>query len=169
VKYYVTLGSREWLVEVDGDRVRVGGGDFSAHLTGVPGTPLRLLQLGDRVYQLTVEPGAPGEWQVEWRGTRHGFGVMDERARYVSRIASTGPRRTGSTSLKAPMPGLVVRVLVEPGQAVKAGAGLVVLEAMKMENELRAPADLTVRRVLVSPGNAVERGQSLVEFGESGQ
>jgi pyruvate carboxylase subunit B len=62
------------------------------------------------------------------------------------------------------MPGLVVRVLVEPGQRVQAGSGVVVLEAMKMENELRAPSDATVGRVVVSPGTAVERGQLLVEF-----
>jgi pyruvate carboxylase subunit B len=62
------------------------------------------------------------------------------------------------------MPGLVVRVQVEPGQAVAAGAGVVVLEAMKMENELRAAAAGTVRTVRVRPGEAVEKGQALVEF-----
>ena len=62
------------------------------------------------------------------------------------------------------MPGLVVRVQVEPGQPVSSGAGLVVLEAMKMENELRATTAGTVRRVRVRPGEAVEKGQVLVEF-----
>jgi len=62
------------------------------------------------------------------------------------------------------MPGLVVRVQVEAGQSVAAGAGIVVLEAMKMENELRAAAAGTVRTVRVRPGEAVEKGQVLVEF-----
>jgi pyruvate carboxylase subunit B len=62
------------------------------------------------------------------------------------------------------MPGLVVRVQVEAGAAVAAGAGVVVLEAMKMENELRAASDATVRSVRVKPGEAVEKGQVLVEF-----
>jgi pyruvate carboxylase subunit B len=62
------------------------------------------------------------------------------------------------------MPGLVVRLEVEPGQAVVAGAGVLVLEAMKMENELRAPAGARVKAVLVRPGQAVEKGQVLVEF-----
>jgi pyruvate carboxylase subunit B len=66
--------------------------------------------------------------------------------------------------LKAPMPGLVLRVQVTPGQAVAAGAGLVVLEAMKMENELKAPASAVVRAVRVQPGEAVEKGQVLIEF-----
>ncbi len=62
------------------------------------------------------------------------------------------------------MPGLVVRVLVAEGQAVAAGQGLLVLEAMKMENELRASGPATVARVGVQPGQAVEKGQVLVEF-----
>ena len=62
------------------------------------------------------------------------------------------------------MPGLVLRVQAEPGQAVPAGAGLVVLEAMKMENELKASAPATVKAVLVQAGEAVEKGQVLMEF-----
>jgi pyruvate carboxylase subunit B len=62
------------------------------------------------------------------------------------------------------MPGLVVRVEVEPGQAVVAGQGIVVLEAMKMENELRASAAATVAAVRVAPGATVEKGEVLVEY-----
>jgi pyruvate carboxylase subunit B len=164
VKYYVTLGGREWPVEVDGDRLRVGGREYIAHLTAVPGTPLRYLQLGDHVYSVGMEPAGPGMWQVEVVGGRHDVEVVDERARHVRGLASVPAERRGTAPLRAPMPGLVVRVLVEPGQRVQAGSGVVVLEAMKMENELRAPSDATVGRVVVSPGTAVERGQLLVEF-----
>jgi pyruvate carboxylase subunit B len=62
------------------------------------------------------------------------------------------------------MPGLVVRVEAKPGDKVTAGTGLVVLEAMKMENELKAAAPGVVKAVRVAPGEAVERGQVLVEF-----
>jgi pyruvate carboxylase subunit B len=64
------------------------------------------------------------------------------------------------------MPGLVVRVLVEAGQEVAAGAGIVVLEAMKMENELKAPAASVVGTVRVAAGEPVEKGQVLVELRE---
>jgi pyruvate carboxylase subunit B len=63
------------------------------------------------------------------------------------------------------MPGLVVRVLVAPGQLAEPGQGLVVLEAMKMENELRATARGMVTAVAVVPGQAVEKGTVLLEFG----
>jgi len=62
----------------------------------------------------------------------------------------------------APMPGLIVRVNVSPGDTVAAGQGLVVVEAMKMENELKAPADGVVARVSVEAGAAVEKGAVLV-------
>ena len=62
------------------------------------------------------------------------------------------------------MPGLVVRVDVEPGHRVEAGQGVVIIEAMKMENELKAEADGVVSRVLVEQGQAVEKGAVLVEF-----
>jgi pyruvate carboxylase subunit B len=62
------------------------------------------------------------------------------------------------------MPGLVVRVLVKSGDRVQPGQGLIVIEAMKMENELRATAPSVVRAVRVDAGNAVEKGAVLVEF-----
>ena len=64
----------------------------------------------------------------------------------------------------APMPGLVLRVLVEPGQAVEAGQGVAVLEAMKMENELTAPAAGTVAAVHAAAGDAVAKGDLLLEI-----
>jgi pyruvate carboxylase subunit B len=66
--------------------------------------------------------------------------------------------------IKAPMPGLVVRVQVAVGQAVTAGVGLVVVEAMKMENELKAPRAGTVAQVHVQAGDKVEKGQPLVSL-----
>ena len=62
------------------------------------------------------------------------------------------------------MPGLIVRVTVNAGDVVRMGQGVVVMEAMKMENELRAPANGTVKQVLVAPGNAVEKGAVLLEI-----
>ncbi|MDE3052849.1 MAG: biotin/lipoyl-binding protein [Gemmatimonadota bacterium] len=62
------------------------------------------------------------------------------------------------------MPGLIVRVHVKPGDVVQPGQGLVVMEAMKMENELRATAGGTVKAVAVAPGTAVEKGALLLEL-----
>ena len=66
--------------------------------------------------------------------------------------------------LKAPMPGLVVRILVEEGQAVKVGEPLLILEAMKMENCFLSPRDGVIKSIAVEKGNAVDKGQLLIEF-----
>ncbi len=76
--------------------------------------------------------------------------------------ASTRARAAGPVRLTAPMPGKVVRVLVEPGQAVEPGQGLLVMEAMKMENELKAPRAGRVREVHASERQAVETGALLL-------
>ena len=70
----------------------------------------------------------------------------------------------GPKALKAPMPGMVVRVEVEVGQTVAPGDGLVIVEAMKMENELKSEGAGRVSRVLVQPGQTVEKDQTLIEF-----
>jgi len=90
--------------------------------------------------------------------------VLDERTRHIRSLAGGGDQRRAAGVLKAPMPGLVVRVQVQPGEKVAAGDPLVVLEAMKMENELKAGAPGVVKSVRVAPGEAVEKGQVLVEF-----
>ncbi|MCX7744760.1 MAG: acetyl-CoA carboxylase biotin carboxyl carrier protein subunit [Flavobacteriales bacterium] len=67
--------------------------------------------------------------------------------------------------LKSPMPGLIIDIPVQEGQAVSAGEPLIVLEAMKMENILKAPADVTIKKVLVQKGKAVEKNEVLIQFG----
>lgn len=66
--------------------------------------------------------------------------------------------------LKAPMPGLILDILVKPGQEIKKGDQLMILEAMKMENVLKAPGDSIVTSIEVSKGNSVEKGQILIKF-----
>jgi biotin carboxyl carrier protein len=81
--------------------------------------------------------------------------------------ASVGAARapTGPQAVRSPMPGKVIKVLVKPGAAVTSGQGLVVVEAMKMENEMRAPRDGKVVEVHVEEGQAVEPNQPLVTLG----
>jgi pyruvate carboxylase subunit B len=163
MKYFVSVDGREVEVEVEGDRVRVDGRELTAHLGRVPGTPLRHLLLGDRSVTLALE-GGRGRWQVAYHGDRREVEVLDERTRHIRSLTGRAGQAKGLGALKAPMPGLVVRVTVEAGQRVGPGTGLVVLEAMKMENELRAHAEAVVQAVRVRPGQAVEKGEVLIEF-----
>ena len=79
-------------------------------------------------------------------------------------MAATPDGPTGPKPLRAPMPGLVVQLEVAEGDQVTSGQGLVIVEAMKMENELKSEGEGTVKRILVEPGQAVDKDQVLVEF-----
>ena len=164
MRYAVLLDGRVIEVEVDGERVTVAGQPHTATLGAIPGTPLRQLLLDGRPTTLAVESLGRGRWALAPGGERREVEVLDERALHIRGLTGTGDHRRASPVLKAPMPGLVLRVQVTPGQAVAAGAGLVVLEAMKMENELKAPSPAVVKAVRVQPGEAVEKGQVLLEF-----
>jgi 3-methylcrotonyl-CoA carboxylase alpha subunit len=94
-------------------------------------------------------------WLVWWNGAQHEVPVGPAPRR---------PAEAGPAHLDSPLPGQVIAVRVEAGQAVEAGAELVVVEAMKMEHAIRAPSAGTVRAMLCAPGDRVDRGQSLVDF-----
>jgi pyruvate carboxylase subunit B len=168
VKYFVTIEGREFQVTVDGDHVSVNDQPFIAHLSRIDGTPLRHLVLGDRSFTLPFHGEGAGRWSMGFQGETWVAEVVDERTRHIRSLTGTGEEKRGGGQLKAPMPGLVVRVDVMAGQVVAAGTGLVVLEAMKMQNELRAAADGRVSAVRVQAGQAVEKGQVLVEFAADG-
>jgi biotin carboxyl carrier protein len=164
VRYIVTISGRSLEVEVDGEQVLVGGQSHAAALGSAADGLTRQLLIDGRPRTLIIRSSGRGQWMLNVGGDRWEVEVIDERTRHIRSLTGGGERATGPAALRAPMPGLVVRVLVEPGQAVEAGAGLVVLEAMKMENELKASAGGTVSAIRSHAGEAVEKGQVLVEF-----
>jgi len=104
----------------------------------------------------------PGEAEVRVQGERHTARAENWQQHTTARAKA---RDLGETrALSAAMPGRIVRVLCQAGERVSANAPLVVIEAMKMQNELRAPRDASVRAVHVEVGRTVERGALLVEF-----
>ena len=163
MKYFVTIGSQTREVEVDGTRVTVDGVALETDLAPVSGTPLYHLLLGGESWTVAAEPlEGSGRWALGLVGERVEVQVQDERSRGIGAVDAPAQPSGGGGTVRAPMPGLVVRIEVAEGQQVDAGTGLVVVEAMKMENELRAPRSGTVRTVHVAVGDAVEKGASLV-------
>lgn len=104
----------------------------------------------------------PGDGEVRLRGERYAVSAENwQRRAAVGAVAQSSAR---SSALSASMPGRIVGVLCEAGAQVSANTPLIVMEAMKMQNELRAKTDAVVRAVHVSVGQTVERGALLVEF-----
>lgn len=163
MRYFVTLGDRTIEVDLTGPTPVVDGVPVAdAELAALPGTPVRHLLAEGVSYEMTAQPGdRRGRWRIALGGSRFEVDAVDERTRAIREMTGGGEAEAVK-SVNAPMPGLVVRLLVEPGEAVRAGQGLVIVEAMKMENELKAPADGTVARIEVQPGQTVDKGAALV-------
>jgi biotin carboxyl carrier protein len=124
-----------------------------------PGRWSLLLDEGRVSHELLVRAGQPGELTVHVDGAVVPVRVRDSRRQ---RLSSAGAGSAGPVRVTAPMPGRVVRVLVGRGDSVDARQGLVVVEAMKMENELRAPRAGIVGELLAREGTTVEAGALLL-------
>ena len=125
-------------------------------------TPVRSLIADGASHTLTAHPGErKGRWQLTLGGRRFSADAVDERTRAIREMTGSAEDEADK-EIVAPMPGLVVKIEVEVGQAVKAGQGVIIVEAMKMENELKAPADGVVARIEVQPGQTVDKGAVLL-------
>jgi acetyl/propionyl-CoA carboxylase alpha subunit len=165
MKYIVMVNDAEIVVLLDGEIARIEGSEARARLTEVEGRPERMLTIGDEVHRVLVRPGeGRGRYTLWVDGFRFEVEALDERSRAIRELTASTAKPSGPAPLVAPMPGMIVRVQVTEGEVVQPGQGLVVMEAMKMENELRATAAGAVRRVHVVAGTAVEKGALLLEM-----
>jgi biotin carboxyl carrier protein len=164
--YHVSLGDRAMRVQLrrDGDAVfvRVDDADeVRADLRQLHGD-VRALRVGDRRLEVAADSPEPGRVRLAIAGLVYDAEVIDEaRARLVS-VAGGRSASHAHVELRAPMPGLLVKVLCQPGDQVQANQPLVVLQAMKMENELSLPRPGTVAELKAAAGQTVEQGQVLV-------
>ena len=165
-RYEVTIGERVLKVDVrsadDGFFVRVDEGDeVRADLRQLHGA-LHALSLDERRDEVMAVRGAGAEVQLAVHGRQYAADVVDEAH---ARLASVAGARAGGhahVELKAPMPGLLVRLLCAVGDEIQPGQPLAVLQAMKMENELSLPRGGKVSAVNAEAGKTVEQGQVLV-------
>jgi biotin carboxyl carrier protein len=164
--YLVTLDERTLRVQVrtalDGTYVRVDEGpEVRADLRSLHGA-LHSLTTGDARIEVMAQPREQGQVRIALRGLEYTAEVVDEAH---ARLASVAGARVGSHAhleLKAPMPGLLVRMLCKVGDEVQPNQPLAVLQAMKMENELSLSRGGKVTSVKVEQGKTVEQGQVLV-------
>lgn len=162
MKYVTTIDSKEFQIEVVDERhVRVNDRLLTVNFESVSGQPVYSLILEGKSFETYVYPGEE-DWQVLLRGHLFQVKVEDEREKRLRAAAGGGVAEGGEFKLKAPMPGLVVSVPVSEGEEIKKGQVLVILESMKMQNELKAPRDGKVDRIRVKAGESVEQKQTLL-------
>ena len=165
MKYIVQIRERSLEVVIDADGVSVDGQRVDAHVSDVEGTPVHLVTINGEVHRAVARRGETrGKYSLSLDGYRYELEALDERTRAIRDLSAAQGGPAGPAPIIAPMPGLIVRVNVNVGDQVQPGQGLVVMEAMKMENELKTQAAGKVKSVLVTPGTAVEKGAKLVEL-----
>ena len=162
MKYITTIEDKQFVVEIIDDKhVNVNGKVYEVDFESVSGQPVYSLIVDGRSHESYVAQ-EEDTWQVLLRGRLYPVIVEDEREKRLRAAAGGGVAESGEFILKAPMPGLVVAIPVEEGQQVKKGQVILILESMKMQNELKVPRDGTIQRIKVKPGESVEQKQTLL-------
>lgn len=163
MKYITTIADKEYEVEIHGPRlVSVNGVEYKVDFEPISGQPVYSLLVDGGSYQAHIFEADEGALQILLRGTLYSASVEDEREKRLKTTAGGRVAENGEFLLKAPMPGLVVQVPVNVGDEVSKGDVLVILESMKMQNELKAPRDGKVTRVQVKAGDSIEQKQAMV-------
>jgi biotin carboxyl carrier protein len=162
MKYVTTINEREYTVEILDERhLAVDGVAYEIDFVPVSNQPVYSLIVNGESFDAHVYPDEE-VWQVLFQGNNYTAQVEDEREKRLRAALSGAALEQEEFHLKAPMPGMIVAVPVQAGQAVKKGDVLLILESMKMQNELRSPRDGSVERVRVSAGDRVEKKDTLL-------
>jgi biotin carboxyl carrier protein len=165
VTYVATVDGQEYRIGLE-DGVTLDGAPVEVDLQSVDGGFHYSLLVGAVSHEVFVER-CEDVCFVTLGGLRYRVQVEDEHAgrRGERRTAAEATEGKGAAEVVSPMPGVVVAVLVAAGQEVRAGEGLLILEAMKMENEIRAPRTGVVEAVAATPGQRVSQDEVLVRIG----
>ena len=162
MKYVTMIGDREFIVEIlDESHVIVNGTTYEVDFHSISQQPVYSMLVDGKSYEAYVYPSEEG-LQVLLHGRLFQAIVEDEREKRLRSAAGSRVAERGEYYLKAPMPGLVVSIPVEEGQEVQKGDVLLILESMKMQNELKSPRAGVISRLRVKAGDSVEQRQTLL-------
>jgi biotin carboxyl carrier protein len=162
MRYITNVEGKQFLVEIiDEKHVSVDGKVYEVDFETVSGQPVYSLIVDGKSHEGYAAQDEDS-WQVLLHGRLYPVSVEDEREKRLRSAAGGGVVETGEFHLRAPMPGLIVAIPIEEGQPVKKGQVMLILESMKMQNELKAPRDGIIGRVRVKPGESVEQKQILL-------
>ncbi|HSB65348.1 MAG TPA: biotin/lipoyl-containing protein [Anaerolineales bacterium] len=162
MKYVTSIDGHEYMVDVLDERhVSIDGVTYDVDFMQVGDQPVYSLVVNGESVEAHVYPNED-VWQVLFHGTLFTARVEDEREKRLRASLAGRVAEHEDFHLRAPMPGMVVSIPVQDGQLVKKGDVLVILESMKMQNELRSPRDGKVTRVRVKGGDRVEQKDTML-------
>lgn len=121
-----------------------------------------VFSLDGQVHRFDLQAKGVGEFTMVTRGRVLSLACVDQRTEILARFAPTRQSQAGTHTLNAPMPGLVSRIERAVGQSISKGEGILILEAMKMENEIKSPVTGKISEIKVRQGQTVEKSAPLV-------
>lgn len=161
--FEVTLQGKKYLIEQQGNAFTINGNAVNPDLVRIDEHRLHLL-INGKGYTIERQHAEGSDSRISVNKQAFESSLRTELDLMLEKMGINSGAEGKVNELKAPMPGLVLRIVAQPGDEVKKGDALLVLESMKMENVLKAPGAGVVDKVLVTTGNAVEKGQPLVLF-----
>ncbi len=167
MKYITIVNDQEFIIEVDQDNsITVNGQRRDINFQELSGSGVLSLLLDNHSVEALVEEREGSLWEVLIHGELYSVLVQDERSYRLAKARGSAVDVVGDAVVKSPMPGLIISVAVDVGQQVNKGDALVILESMKMENELHSPRTGRVIAIHTAAGKSVEKGQPLVTVGD---
>lgn len=167
MKFFAHSNGHDFELDIQPDRdrliVKVGGKEIALTFDDQKAS-IRTAFLGDRRIDFGWDRRESG-YTIQIEGIEYEVEVRDPKMELISKTVRSGAAASRAAEVRAPIPGLITKVLLKSGEAVKKDQPVLCLDAMKLENEIAAPQEGTVTRVAVQPGQPVERGQLLFVIG----
>ena len=164
--YKVTVNKKEFEAEYDHHKMEISGRTFEADILEFKKGKFHVLRDNKSFSAELVEMNATEKsFVIKVNNNIYNVKVRDKYDELLREMGIDATVGHKVNDIKAPMPGLVLNVLVENGQTIQKGDGILVLEAMKMENVLKAPADCVIRKIRIAKGDKVEKNQIMIDLG----
>jgi len=162
-EFKVRVGDKEYMIEFNKDKteiVIINGREVLIEAVNLNDDIISLI-LDGKSYLFNISSN--GEtYNIVWNGGEVNFEIEDERTRLLNNLIVGSAGRKSRKRVRAPMPGLVVKIIAGIGDDVKKGDPLVVVEAMKMENEISSPSDGKVAEIMIKEGHVVEKEEVMI-------
>lgn len=163
--YKVTVNNNSFEIELNGDDLVVNGKSVSWDLMKIADGYFHILYQNKSFKAEVVKADTQTKTFVLKINNRlHSIALKDKFDLLLEKMGMSNTTTGKVSSIKAPMPGLIIDLKINDGDIVKTGDPLLILEAMKMENIIKSSGDATVKSVKIKKGDTVEKGQVLIEF-----
>lgn len=165
MKNILVNNSGTYVIQIEGENVLVNGGLVQIDLEEYSNNRLHVL-LKNKSYlaEVVTVNYKEKEAEIKINGNLYHISLKDEKDTLLESLGIELNKVQSVSNLKAPMPGLVLEILVKAGDKVNKGDCLLVLEAMKMENLIKSPSDIIIKSIEINTGDKVEKNQVLIQF-----